>query len=959
MTSHHEKAQGPNNRSKPNMKSINVGKRLPAVRSWINWSQLRQSFVLGWFGCGCFMLASAAQANLIEDENLQAGTTAWQLTKPADNRQIEGYASLTSVLAGSDIDLFVNTQDATYSVTVYRMGWYGGKGGRQVLGPVTLNGVRQVTPSADPTTLLIECHWTNPYTIHVPTSWVSGIYLVKLHGNTSGKESYITFTVRDTRNADIVFQQSVTTYQAYNPWPGWDKTLGYVGASLYTYSTSGGAQATQVSFNRPYGRGILDNTLYGVGAGDFLTHDFSPSYPNLEANVAIGVGGASAWEFDMIRWLEHHAYDVTYITNIDTHEDVNRLLRGNAFLSIGHDEYWSEQMKTNVVAARDQGVNLGFFSGNYVYWPVTFLSDSNGAANRTLAMAPNSGLCAAPSKIDCSVNSDCPTNLTCQDSVCAAAKKTQCSVDSDCPTNLTCAQKTCDFACMGESEQLLVGGAWDSGHLANGDIVVPANAPLNHWVFANTGLQAGDVIPGLIGYEYDAYIPGAPAPSGLQILLKTQAPDFESGTGFLGAPFPPDFDGKSFDAWYDSLDLHSLDTICKTDPIPPLGLPPPDGLCSNPYPQDPSHKTDWAMTVYQVSSGAYVFNAGTVEWSWGLDDYFTGLTTADGANNGPAIRTQCGYPWFHPGLVSCRNDAIAQITRNVLNKFQPADTMAPQSTLTIGLPQYVTGGGQLFVAAATPFTLTATDDATGVWNVWYRFFPSGSSSPPSYTSVDGFYASFSLSGVDGLYEVDSYATDNAGNDEAPAHVRSVYLDTTAPVTTITAPVAKQYLHSDTFTISYNVSDGTGSGVKSAVADIDGQTTLYDGTMQVTVANGLMVKLLTELTLGTHTFNVNSVDNVDNADTATVTFSIIVTAQSIKDEVRYFRSIGAITQDEATSLLQKLNAAAAYRARHDCKDSNATYRSFINELRAQSGKKVTAQAASILIADAQYLIAHCP
>ena len=363
------------------------------------------------------------------------------------------------------------------------------------------------------------------------------------------------------------------------------------------------------------------------------------------------------------------------------------------------------------------------------------------------------------------------------------------------------------------------------------------------------------------------------------------------------------------------------------------------------------------MTVYQVGSGAWVFNAGTVQWSWGLDDYFTGLTTSDGANNGPAVRTQCGYPWFHPGLVSCRSDAVAQITRNVLNKFQPGDATAPESTLTIGTPQY-TGATQIFVAGGTLFTVTATDDATGVWNVWYRFFPSGSAAP-SYNSVDGFSATFNLSGADGSYEVDTYATDNAGNDESPVHVQSVYLDTTAPVATIIAPVAKQYVHSDTFTISYSVTDGSGSGVKSAVPDIDGQTTLHDGTITVTVANGLTVKLLTELTLGTHTFNVSSEDNVGNADTDTVTFSIIVTAQSIIDEVRYFRSVGAITQDEATSLLQKLNAAARYRAKHDCKDANMTYRNFINELRAQRGKKVTAQAANILIADAQYLIAHCP
>jgi len=128
---------------------------------------------------------------------------------------------------------------------------------------------------------------------------------------------------------------------------------------------------------------------------------------------------------------------------------------------------------------------------------------------------------------------------------------------------------------------------------------------------------------------------------------------------------------------------------------------------------------------------------------------------------------------------------------------------------------------------------------------------------------------------------------------------------------------------------------------------------------IEVGESIAQKLLAAGALLFRGFNLNSVDNVNNADTDTVTFSIIVTAQSIKDEVKYFRSIGAITQDEATSLLQKLNAAAAYRARSDCKDANITYKAFINELRAQTGKKVTAQAAATLIADAQYLIAHCP
>src|SRR5205823_10674678 len=66
--------------------------------------------------------------------------------------------------------------------------------------------------------------------------------------------------------------------------------------------------------------------------------------------------------------FEREGYDVTYITDVDTHEDVRRLLRAKGFLSPGHDEYWSEAMKSHVVQARDLGVGLGFFGGNYMYW---------------------------------------------------------------------------------------------------------------------------------------------------------------------------------------------------------------------------------------------------------------------------------------------------------------------------------------------------------------------------------------------------------------------------------------------------------------------------------------------------------------------------------------------------------------------------------------------------------------
>ncbi len=68
----------------------------------------------------------AQSANPIQIENQNPGTSSWLLTNVANNNEIEGYASLTSVNAGDPIDFYVNTIDPQYTLTIYRLGYYGG-----------------------------------------------------------------------------------------------------------------------------------------------------------------------------------------------------------------------------------------------------------------------------------------------------------------------------------------------------------------------------------------------------------------------------------------------------------------------------------------------------------------------------------------------------------------------------------------------------------------------------------------------------------------------------------------------------------------------------------------------------------------------------------------------------------------------------------------------------------------
>ena len=123
------------------------------------------AFFLAW----CLAAVNACAGNPIQLENAKPGTADWQLVSPSQYREIEGYASLTSVNRGGTISLFVNTIAPSYTIDIYRVGWYGGLGGRQVLGPITRTGIRQDIPAPD-SDGLIECNWIDPFVVTIPNN---------------------------------------------------------------------------------------------------------------------------------------------------------------------------------------------------------------------------------------------------------------------------------------------------------------------------------------------------------------------------------------------------------------------------------------------------------------------------------------------------------------------------------------------------------------------------------------------------------------------------------------------------------------------------------------------------------------------------------------------------------------------------------------------------------------------
>ena len=71
---------------------------------------------------------------------------------------------------------------------------------------------------------------------------------------------------------------------------------------------------------------------------------------------------------------------------MDTDRNGSQLLNHKVFLSVGHDEYWSGNQRTNVEAARAAGVHLAFLSGNEVFWKTRWepSTDPSATPYRTL-----------------------------------------------------------------------------------------------------------------------------------------------------------------------------------------------------------------------------------------------------------------------------------------------------------------------------------------------------------------------------------------------------------------------------------------------------------------------------------------------------------------------------------------------------------------------------------------------
>ncbi len=290
-----------------------------------------------------WLVRTRGTAPTIAQENRARGTRGWRLAGPAaqiggvGTGTVRGYVAEQAVLPGQLQSIDVSAPGARkVTIRIYRMGWYGGLGGHEVLTARGLTVAAQPACRHSAATGPTECRWHPTLRFRIPAALPTGVYIAKLSALTGASDCL--FVVRSRRPQPLLAQLPTATYEAYNGWGG--DSLYPGGASVRSTGTT---QGVSVSDQRPY-----DSV---TGAGQFFARDVA-----------------------MIRFLERYGYPVSYTTSESVDQDPGQVNGHRALIDFGHSEYWSERQVHAFARAARAGTSLLFFGSDALAWRVRFAS---------------------------------------------------------------------------------------------------------------------------------------------------------------------------------------------------------------------------------------------------------------------------------------------------------------------------------------------------------------------------------------------------------------------------------------------------------------------------------------------------------------------------------------------------------------------------------------------------------
>jgi PKD repeat protein len=744
-------------------------------------------------GCGLLMLGGPARAaaevscpnaNPIVNENncMGAGTTANRLSHESES--IGGFTTQTSYNAGENVQLKIGTSAPSFPATsvniaVYRIGYYGGEGARLI--PAA--GASKVAVNNS-----LQCNPMNVETGELNcTNW------------------NVTYTIPASTLPISGIYEAVFTDLADG---------GIQNQVIFTVRND--SRASEILFVLPISTYEAYNTwgcksLYfdACGLGNTIAGDERAVKVSFARPLAEGEEERNKFfgpDYRMVQWLEEQGYDVTYTDDVQLDANPASLLNHKIVLISGHSEYWSHAAFRNVIAAREAGVNIASFSANTAYWQTRYENGDRTLVCYKTVQGSSDGNPAATPNDPASIGPHGEflpqfATTTRRDPGAPAGSPTappEGRVGPNEPEN-----ELFGVMYVGDNE----GDDWG--------LTVPAGNAGGEYeadrVWRNAGipsLSAVVIDKDLVGWEWD------------------QIPSAESPLYAHAASVEPE-------------GVKRLTLTNTSDPDSTWLQDAGRERAANPPPGQSSFVS---AAEYRAKSGAYVFAAGTIQWSYGLDV----------------------------------DTAINQATYNIFSDMgvQPATpeagiTLDPPNAPKPPWPSFKATPSAVLVGQPTTFDASASSDPDATithyfWDLEGNGFTIETGSTPTLTHA------FAEPGV---YNVVLKVIDSDGQEE-----------TTTRTVTVTSSITP------TLTASENPASIGQSVLLDASGSTDVSGTISDykwdlnGSGKFETDTGSKPNVTTSFaTAGAHTVSVEEFDPAGNTAKKTITVNVVTIGVSNYEE----------------------------------------------------------------------------
>jgi hypothetical protein len=219
------------------------------------------------------------------------------------------------------------------------------------------------------------CGWAETFAFAVAADWPSGHYEIELLAEGEGDwrnagHAFFTVVAPDPDPDRPLLLLATNTYQAYNQWGGRCMYSGATTVSLDRPIERGYIRRDAAPFDVEYDGRFADTTGRDREHRRIVDYQTRHGYP-----VWTSSAGWHNWERRFVRWAETAGFGIDVATNGDLHRGAAILEGRRLVVSVGHDEYWTAEMRDHIDDFVDGGGRWAIFSGNTCFWQVRFDAD--------------------------------------------------------------------------------------------------------------------------------------------------------------------------------------------------------------------------------------------------------------------------------------------------------------------------------------------------------------------------------------------------------------------------------------------------------------------------------------------------------------------------------------------------------------------------------------------------------